>query len=235
MIKIDNLCKSFNSKIVIDNLSYTFEDFGITIVVGINGCGKTTLLNMITNFLQPDQGTILLDGLKPSTKEYKERLFYVPSDFFLPEYMTGKEYCHFVLSSYTHGNKQLLQQLFSLLSLHLAKDNLIETYSFGMKKKLQIALALACNVKYMIFDEIFNGLDFETTIFVQEVFHLLSQDKKIIIVSHDKDTIERFPHDIILMQKGMLYSHEGSPKELYDFIKKEGKLNAKLCEFKRNL
>ncbi|MEG2270439.1 MAG: ABC transporter ATP-binding protein [Erysipelotrichaceae bacterium] len=234
MIKIDKLCKKYDKKKVIDNLNCVFLEKGITVIVGMNGCGKTTLLNIITNLLEPDSGMIYMNDLKPDMKAYKSQLFYVPSDFFLPEYMTGLEYCHFILSRYTTGDKDKLQCILSLLDLKKEQTNLIETYSFGMKKKLQIALAIACDVKYMIFDEIFSGLDFETTIFVQEVLNLLSHDKKIIIVSHDKDTIERFPHDIMLMQNGTLNSYQGTPNNLYDFIKKEGNFNDKICEFEKH-
>lgn len=73
-----------------DNITINFKE-DTTVIVGLNGSGKTVFLNSITGILNIDSGTIAIDGFKPDSKEFKERIFYIPSDFYLPEYMTGKE------------------------------------------------------------------------------------------------------------------------------------------------
>lgn len=233
MLKIINLTKKFGKYVIINNLSTDFSNTGVSVIVGINGSGKTTFLNMLTNLLQPDSGTISLDGLKPGTKEFKSKFFYLPSDFYLPEYMTGKEYAEFVLSRYKSSKHNLLPEFLRLLDLVPSQNKMLESYSFGMKKKIQIAIAIASNTDYIIADEIFGGLDFETVILVQEIFDILSKKKKIIVVSHEQNTLDKFPSDIRLMRHGTLTHFEGSPNELNNFIKQEGVLHDKLVEIQQ--
>ncbi len=219
MISINSLSKKYSDKTILDNINYSFPDKGITVIVGINGCGKTTFLNIISNLLQQDNGTVYIDNWSKEEKCAKESMFYIPSDFYLPEYMTGLEYCHFLLSRYKTKNMEILNCLIELLDLENKKNDLIETYSFGMKKKIQIALAIACNTKYLILDEIFNGLDFEMTILLQDILQLLSCEKGIILVSHDLNTIEKFPDNILLMENGTLKKYNNSPQKLFNYIK----------------
>ncbi|MFR9694859.1 ATP-binding cassette domain-containing protein [Bacillus mobilis] len=234
MLKIKNLSKKFGNQVVINKLNTEFSNNGISVIVGINGSGKTTFLNMLTNLLQPDSGSISIDGLMPGTKEYKSKIFYLPSDFYLPDYMTGKEYADFVLSRYNSSAPDQLSFFLNLLDLTSSQNKKLESFSFGMKKKIQIAVAAAANTDYIIADEIFGGLDFETVILVQEIFNILSKKKKLIIVSHDKSTLDRFPNDIRLMRQGELTSFKGTTNELTNLIRREGVLHEKLIEIQQH-
>ncbi len=233
MLEIKNIVKKYGSKVIIDNLQASFSETGVSLLVGINGSGKTTLFHMLSNLIEPDNGTITIDNYKYASKEYKSVLFYMPSDFFLPEYMTGQEYASFILSHYQHSNRPLFDAIIGLLQLDKEIHNTIETYSFGMKKKLQVALAISSNAKYILLDEIFNGLDFETTILIQEIFKELAKDRKLIIISHDSNTLNTFYEDIRLLQRGQLTPYTGSPQELYNLIIKEGEIHEKLQEYKK--
>lgn len=235
MLIIKNLYKKYGKDIVINNLESSFSDKGVSLIVGTNGSGKTTLLNILTNMIQADSGLILLDRMEPSTIEYKSRIFYIPSDFYLPEYMTGKEFSEFILSRYSNSSIETFNMISKLLGINSSQEKTLETYSFGMKKKIQIAISIAANTEYIIVDEIFNGLDFETSILVQEIFEEISVNRKIIIVSHDRNTLEKFPNDIRLMNKGKLESFKGNPRELYELIKQEGMLNEKLYKIREYL
>jgi len=97
-----------------------------------------------------------------------------------------------------------------------------------MKKKIQIVAAIAANTDYIIADEIFGGLDFDTSLLVQELFAAVSTTKKVIIVSHERNTIDRFSEDIRLMRQGSLVNFEGTPEELTDVIKQQEVLREKL-------
>jgi len=229
MIEIKQLTKSFKKNCIIDQLSTTFSKTGVSVIVGTNGSGKTTLLNMMTNLLEADRGDILIDALSPGSKAYKSKFFYLPSDFYLPGYMTGKEYVQFVLSRYETSEYEKAPILIELLDLADGQHKTIESYSFGMKKKIQIVAALAANTEYIIADEIFGGLDFDTSLLVQELFAAVGVTKKIIIVSHERNTIDRFPNDVRLMRHGSLIHFEGSPEELTQVIKQEEVLREKFA------
>ena len=167
-LHISHLTKSYKDHKVIDDLSFTFNKKGITIIVGVNGSGKTTLFNLINDLVDKDEGTITLSSL--SDEDRKKECFYIPSDFYLPEYMTGKEYVDFILSRYPYSNKENVEWLIHLLDFDEAYHKLIETYSYGMKKKIQIIAAIASNTHYIFADEVFNGLDFETVLLLEELF-----------------------------------------------------------------
>ena len=161
MIEIEGLTKSFKKNRVIDALSASFSSTGVSVIVGTNGSGKTTLLNMLTNLLEADGGSIQIDGISPGSQAYKSKFFYLPSDFYLPGYMTGKEYVQFVLSRYETSEEEKASLLIELLDLADGQHKTIESYSFGMKKKIQIVAAVAANTDYIIADEIFGGYSWQ--------------------------------------------------------------------------
>lgn len=233
MLEIRNLSKKYKKQVIINGINTVFSTTGVTVIVGTNGSGKTTFLNIVTNLLQPDSGEITLDGMKQNSLAYKSKFFYLPSDFYLPNYMTGREYAKFVLSRYENSNYIYLDILLKVLDMSDSQDKMLETYSFGMKKKIQIAVAIAANTEYIFADEILGGLDFDTVILVQEIFSLISKNKKIILVSHERNTIDRFSEDIRLMKQGILIPFTGSPDELTKFIKQDGVLRDKFIEINK--
>lgn len=228
MLSVNNVCKRFGDFEVIDNISIEFSDKGVTVIVGINGIGKTTFLNILVGLLEADEGEVYLKNLKVSDKEYKEKIYYLPSDFYLPEYMTGKEYAKFILSIYPNSSFDIFDKCSRLFGIENALKKTLESYSFGMKKKLQIALAISACTPILIGDEVFSGLDFETTYLVKEIFSILARKKKIILVSHEEEILTKFSNDILLLNKGKLTKMSGTPSEIIESIKTAGDLDSKV-------
>lgn len=218
-LHISHLTKSYKDHKVIDDLSFTFNKKGITIIVGVNGSGKTTLFNLINDLVDKDEGTITLSSL--SDEDRKKECFYIPSDFYLPEYMTGKEYVDFILSRYPYSNKENVEWLIHLLDFDEAYHKLIETYSYGMKKKIQIIAAIASNTHYIFADEVFNGLDFETVLLLEELFQKLSNKRAFVLITHEMHLIQRFDCDCYMMKEGKLYHVEDDPLKMIEEIKEE--------------
>ncbi|MDO4666877.1 MAG: ABC transporter ATP-binding protein [Streptococcus sp.] len=233
MFQVKNLCKSFGHHLVLNDLSMELDKQGITVIVGLNGVGKTVFCDSITGMIPYDKGTVVLDGNPIQTKEFKKNIFYVPSDFFLPEYLTGLEYAQFVQSRYDNSNIEVFKEIASILEMTESLKKRIEFYSFGMKKKLQIALALSLNVDYLIADEIFSGLDLETVIIVQELFHLYTKNHQILLISHERNIINQFSNHILLMADGKLTKFNGTVDELSEYIYKQGKMDEKLERIKK--
>lgn len=230
MLEIKKITKKYGGQIVLDNLSTIFNEKGITIIVGTNGSGKTTLFNIVVGMQEADSGVVELDGFLQNSREYKECLFYIPSDFYLPEYMTGEEYAEFVLGSYPKSKQKDFEMIVQILGMSENKKYNIESYSFGMKKKLQLSVAIASHAKYILADEIFSGLDFETMIICEEMFRKISRKTSIIVVSHDTNTLSKFPQDIRIMIKGDLTNFSGSNEDLTDFIRNDKDVNEKLTQ-----
>lgn len=233
MLKIENLNKTFGKKQIFANLDATFEDTGVTLIVGINGVGKTTLLDTILGISKYNSGTIEFNGLSSDQKKFKEQTFYVPSDFFLPEYMTGKEYSNFILKHYPNSNLAFFKKCSEWLGIKDSLNKTLETYSFGMKKKIQLAIMASSGTTLILADEIFNGLDFETTIFVQNLLDKMSQSAKIIIVSHEPSIIDFYSEDIRILNNKKLERMYGTSEAVIEKVKKEGNLNSKLCQMEK--
>ncbi|MFD1125063.1 ATP-binding cassette domain-containing protein [Lentilactobacillus raoultii] len=234
MFTINHLKKSFDHNDVLKDISASFPKNNISIIVGANGSGKTTLMNIISGLVVADNGNIDLDDIPYNSQHYSENLFYVPSDFYLPGFLSGREYVNFVLSRYPHPNYDLLPYLFSLFDLTDSQNKLLEGYSFGMKKKVQLIAALTVGSKYLFADEIFSGLDFETVLLAEELFLKLRESTGIVIVSHEMNTLEKFPQNIWLMKSGLLVPYNGDVRSLPDAIKSTGKLGEKIASIKRH-
>ena len=235
MLEIRNLSKAFGKQKVLDDITLTFSMIGLSVIVGINGAGKTTLLNSIVGLNRVDAGQILYDSCPNNEKQFKEAIFYLPSDFFLPEYMTGHEYAEFILGLYPYGNSADFRQYAVWLGILEELDKKIAAYSFGMKKKLQIAIAFSTHTPVLIGDEIFSGLDFETTIFAQEAVAYQSKVQKIILVSHEESLLRRFPDNILILDDAHLSRISGTPDEIIEIIKRKGHLDAKIAELGKYL
>ncbi|MFG6146844.1 ATP-binding cassette domain-containing protein [Halobacillus sp. B23F22_1] len=193
MITISELQKSYKDNTVLQKLSIDFEPDGIDIIVGINGSGKTTLLNCICDITPFEGGSITVDSIDRKEKEAKTQMYYIPSDFYLPEYLSGKEYADFVFSRYRHEDRERFSFVIRLYNLESALHKKISEYSYGMKKKLQIAVSLALDVRYILADEVFNGLDYESYLLTEYLINNFAKSRKFILVSHNMDYIKRNP------------------------------------------
>lgn len=234
MLKISNLNKNYDKHHVLRNINIDFNDTGVTVVVGANGSGKTTFFNCLIGMANVEQGTsITLDNWSVDDRKFKEQIFYIPSDFFIPEFMTGLEYGQFVLSRYSQSNIDDFLKLLNILDMIDSKDKLLSSYSFGMKKKVQIAVAIASHAHYILADEVFSGLDFETSILVQDTFKYISKKQHIIIVSHEGNIVNNFSENILLMRHGSLVPFNGNVDDIALSIRKEAAVNDKIREIKR--
>lgn len=203
MLELKNITKKYGKTTVLDDLTCEF-DKGVNIIVGTNGCGKSTLLNIIGNLDTNFGGDVLFEKNFVSSIEYKMKTFYLPSDFYLPEFMTGKEYIDFIISLYPNSCENHLDDLIKLFKMDNSIDKMISNYSFGMKKKIQFIASVCSNAKLYLFDELFSGLDFETTIIIEEIISHMSKNKTILLVSHDINTLKCFPQNIMIMSGGRL-------------------------------
>lgn len=220
MLKLRNINKSYGKKKVVGNLCHDFGE-GVNIIVGTNGCGKSTLLNIIGNIDPKFAGSISLNEFDISSMEFKKDTFYIPSDFYLPEFLTGKEYIDLINDLYPNANKNCIDNLLKIFKLEESKNNLIASYSFGMKKKLQFIASLSSNANLLLYDELFSGVDFETTIIMEKIIQSLLEDRIILLVSHDIRTLETFPENISVMIDGKLQKFNDDISCLNDDIMKK--------------
>jgi ABC-2 type transport system ATP-binding protein len=151
-------------------------------LAGLNGAGKTTLLNALFGFLKPKEGIVSLDGRPLQRRD----IAYLEAENFFYPFMTGREYLElFNPSSAAAFNMDSWQELLSL-----PLDQVTESYSTGMKKRLALLGVIKLDKPVLILDEPFNGLDMEGTHLLAMILERLHrQGKTIIVTSHIYETL----------------------------------------------
>ena len=174
MINIQNLTFSFSDHKVIDDITIDFRSKKVYGVVGLNGAGKTTFFNVLSTTLKAQAGTIKHNGNTVSNKDiaYLETINYFYSR------ITGNEYLEIFKQTNPNFNLNSLQEF-----IKLPLDDLIETYSTGMKKKLALLGVLKQDKQLFLLDEPFNGLDIETNKILELIITTLKEKGKTVFVS----------------------------------------------------
>ncbi|MEI8047613.1 MAG: ATP-binding cassette domain-containing protein [Bacteroidota bacterium] len=181
MIKIQNLTFSFSGHKVLDDISIDFNQNQVHGIVGLNGAGKTTFFNVLSTTLKKQTGDIKFNG---NTITYRDIAYLETVNFFYSR-LTGNEYLKIFKQTNPDFNLSSLQEF-----MKLPLDDLIETYSTGMKKKLALLGVLKQDKKIFLFDEPFNGLDLETNKILELIITTLKEkDKTIFVSSHILDPL----------------------------------------------
>ena len=174
MIEIQNLSIRFSDKIVLDNISINFKPNQIYGIVGLNGAGKTTFFNVLSANLKAEFGHLKYRENPLSDKD----IAYLETVNFFYSRITGNEYLKIFKQTNLDFNLKLLQNYFKL-----PLDDLIETYSTGMKKKLALLGILKQSRSIFLLDEPFNGLDMETNKILEIIILALKEKGKTVFVS----------------------------------------------------
>ena len=194
MISIKNLVVQFSSNIVLDNITIDFHPTKIYGIVGLNGAGKTTFFNTLSNNLKPNGGQLEVNGSPVTNKE----IAYLDTVNFFYSRITGNEYLNLFKQTNANFNLNSLQEY-----LQLPLHDLIETYSTGMRKKLALLGILKQNKSIFLFDEPFNGLDMETNKIVELIISSLKEKgKTIFLSSHIIDPLLTVCDEIHFLDKG---------------------------------
>jgi ABC-2 type transport system ATP-binding protein len=212
MFTINNLTVSYGSKQVLSSLSMCDAPCSIHGIVGYNGAGKTTLLNAIYGLIDaPREAFSFNDQTLKRTQ-----IAYLQAENFFYSNITGRDYLGLFHCHNSRFDPELWREVFDL-----PLDDLIESYSTGMKKKLALLGVLALDKELIILDEPFNGLDVESVAVLQIVLRrLVEKGKTIIITSHIIESLTTVCDAISLLQKGKIGKtyHSTEFDELTRFI-----------------
>lgn len=196
MLNFKNLSHSYGSNQVLKNLKLSLEAGKIHGLIGLNGSGKTTLLNCLYSFIKPDSGKILWNNLPI---ERKDIAFLETQNFFYAN-LSGREF----LSIFPDRKGDFQADTWKDL-LDLPIDEMIESYSTGMKKKLALMCILKLDRPIIVLDEPFNGLDLETNHILEKLITMLRErGKTIIITSHILGILHTVCDEIHWLKKGII-------------------------------
>ncbi len=218
MIITNNLTKKYGDFTALKGLNLTVNSGEIYCLLGANGAGKSTTINLLLNFIQPTSGTALLNEMD-STKsplEAKKHLAYIPENLMLYPNLSAIENLDY-FSGITGKNlsKQEMKEFLSAAGLQEdAFDKRIKAYSKGMRQKVGIAIALAKDAKILLLDEPTSGLDPQAS---NEFGKLLQKLKNngvaILMATHDLFRAKEIASHIGIMRNGEL-KHQFVASEL---------------------
>ncbi len=165
MIELDHLTKKFGNFLAVRDLSLRVPPGEVFGFLGPNGAGKTTTIRMMAGLIKPTSGRILLDGkdMTRQPEQAKAILGYIPDRPYLYEKLTGGEFLEFIAGLHRLGPgdgwKKRSEQLLDYFDLLSWRNELIESYSHGMRQRLIISAALMTRPKVLVIDEPMVGLD----------------------------------------------------------------------------
>ena len=204
IIEIKNLKKKYDDKFELGEIDITIPKGVIVGLIGENGSGKTTLIKLMLNIIKSDNGEIKIFGKenKRKEKEIKEDIGVVLDNMFFPELLNAKDINNSMKDIYKNWDSKLY---FSYLKEFDLPDNKsLKSMSKGMRKKLEIATALAHKPKLLILDEPTSGLDPVIRNEVLDIFQKFIEDEEhgVLLSTHITSDLEHIADEIIFIDKG---------------------------------
>jgi ABC-2 type transport system ATP-binding protein len=194
MISTKNVTVQFSKKVVLNDISIDFMPNRIYGIVGLNGAGKTTFFNSLSTNLKVDTGTITFHENPIS---YGDVAYLETNNFFYSR-LTGSEYLNIFQQTNSDFNLDTLQEF-----MQLPLDELIESYSTGMKKKLALLGILKQKRSIFLLDEPFNGLDLETNKILELIIMTLkTKSRTVFLSSHIIDPLLTVCDEIHFIEHG---------------------------------
>lgn len=214
VVRVDQLRKSYRGVEAVRGVSFEVGGGEIYGLLGPNGSGKSTTLHALVDIIRPTSGYLEVCGHRSSTLQAKRLFGFIPDDLSMPETLSGGEFLLFVRRLYGVETTSRMEALIEIFGLRGALHRLIEEYSHGMKKKLQITASLLHSPRALILDEPFRGLDPETVINLKRLLSIeRGRGAGLLVATHDLSIAQRHCDRIGIISEGRVVA-EGAVDEL---------------------
>lgn len=220
MIKLIDYSKTYNGKdFVVEGLNLNIEKGDIFGFIGHNGAGKTTTIKSIVGILDFEKGDILIDGvsIKKDPIACKQIMCYVPDNPEIYDNLTGLQYIHFICDLFGVSKENRLEKIEKYckeLELEGVLNDLISSYSHGMKQKLVLIASLVHEPKIMILDEPFVGLDPKASFNLKKIMKdFCDNGGSIFFSTHVLEVAQKLCNKIAIIKEGKIVV-EGKVSEL---------------------
>lgn len=225
MLKSVNLTKKYGNFTALNELNLSVNEGDIFCLLGANGAGKSTTINLFLNFISPSAGLATINGLDVSKhdKETKKLLSYIPENLMLYPNLTGLENLDFFCGL---GNKKYSKERLEnlLLQSGLQADFMnrrVNSYSKGMRQKVGIALARAREAKVLLLDEPTSGLDPKASNeFSELLLEMKGNGVATLMATHDLFRAKETGTHIGIMKQGVLIEHFASDEVSFQDLEK---------------
>lgn len=223
IIEVDKVTKCYGDFAALSNISFSVWEGEILCFLGPNGAGKSTLIHLLSTILKQDKGEILFDGknYKGNERYIKSFLGIVPQDLAIYEEVSAEKNVAFFASLYGLKGDELQESVTEALQFVSLLDKRKEkpkTFSGGMKRRLNIACAIAHKPRVIIMDEPTVGIDPQSRNHIlQSIQHLREKGATILYTTHYMEEVEEISTRIIVIDRGEVIA-EGSKEELKEHI-----------------
>ena len=210
VIAIENLVKRYGAFTAVDGISLDVQPGEIHGFLGPNGAGKTTTLRMIAGLLQPTSGRIVVNGhdIAREPDAAKASLGFIPDRPFIYEKLTAGEFLRFhggLFGIDGTGIGERVREMLNLFELGKWENELVESFSHGMKQRLVMSAAFLHRPRVVAVDEPMVGLDPRGARLIKDVFRRMSEHGVAILMStHTLEVAEEMSHRISIIQKGRI-------------------------------
>lgn len=225
-IKVENLVKSYKKSKALDGISFEVHEGEILCLLGPNGAGKSTTINILTTALKGDKGSVFFKGrnINQIAKAYKQNLGIVPQELALYEELPAERNVEFFAALYGVKGKELkvkVDEALKFVGLLERKKERVKTFSGGMKRRLNIACAIAHNPKVIILDEPTVGIDPQSRNHIlKSIKELRENGATIIYTTHYMEEVEEISTRIIIIDHGKIIA-EGTKESLKEKLAEE--------------
>ncbi len=214
MIQINNICKSFEGRTVINDIDFTFENGKTSLIIGQSGSGKTVLMKCIVGLLTPERGDVFYDGRNLIEMKKKERqtlrqeMGMIFQSAALFDSLSVLENVMFPLDMFSN---QTYRERVKRAQFCLDRVNLLDAQSKypgeisgGMQKRVAIARAISLQPKYLFCDEPNSGLDPKTSLVIDELIHSITTEYNMttVINTHDMNSVMGIGDSILYIYQG---------------------------------
>ena len=237
MITVKNVTKKHGKFKAVDNISFEINDGEIIGLLGPNGAGKSTTMNILTGFIEPTEGEVIINGYNISKKPKKAKkcIGYMPEGVPLYKDMTVKEFVTYMAELKGVKKEQIKESVDQAIQdtwLQNVRKVLIRNLSKGYKQRVSMAGALVGNPEIIILDEPTVGLDPKQIIEIRNLIKKLGKNHTLIISSHILSEISQICERVIIINKGQIVAVD-SPEHLEDTVNIENAINI-IVEDKEN-
>lgn len=206
MIEVSHVSRNFGTFRAVNDVSFSIPTGQIVGLLGPNGAGKTTTMRMITGFLSPSEGKILIDGIDVSENpvETKKKIGYMPESAPLYGEMIVEDYLKYVAQIHGENPEERIPQLCQECGLKEIMDKNISELSRGNRQRVALAHALMANPEILILDEPTSGLDPNQVEDVRNIIREIGKTRTVIVSTHILSEVETICSRAIIISGGKL-------------------------------
>lgn len=228
MIEVKNVTKKYGNFTAVNDISFEVNDHEIVGFLGPNGAGKSTTMNMLTGYIEPTKGAIIINGhdISKSPLKAKKQIGYMPENTPLYMDLTVKEFITYMAELKRVSKKTKKQEVENIIEktgLKNVENKLIKNISRGYKQRVSLAGALMGNPDVLILDEPTVGLDPKQIADIRELIKNLGKEHTVILSSHILSEVSQICEKVIIINKGKIVAID-TPENLEEKTKNDNSI-----------